>query len=222
MIKGIIFDMDGLIIDTEKWLQKYYVKSAIELGYDMKPEYVLQIRSLPAEYAIPLLKKLVGDNYDYYAVKELRKKYMSEHIEKYGIEKKKGIDELLEFIKAKGLKCAVATATPPDRTEEYLTKLNIYHYFDKVVTASMVAHGKPQPDIYLEASKRLELPPENCIALEDSPNGILSAYRAGCVPVMVPDLTQPDEETAKIIYSKADDLSQVIGIINKLNNWGEQ
>ena len=74
MIKGVIFDMDGLIIDTEKWLQKYYVKSARELGYDMKPEYVLQIRSLPAEYAIPLLKNLVGDDYDYYAVKELRKK----------------------------------------------------------------------------------------------------------------------------------------------------
>ena len=86
----------------------------------------------------------------------------------------------------------------------------------------MVAHGKPQPDIYIEASKRLELEPKECIALEDSPNGILSAYRAGCVPVMVPDLTQPDEETAKIIYSKADDLSQVIDIINTLNNWGEQ
>lgn len=221
MIKGIIFDMDGLIIDTEKWLQKYYVKSAIELGYNMKPEYVLQIRSLPSEYAIPLLKNLVGDDYDHYAVRELRRKYMDEHIKKYGIEKKKGIDELLQFIKAKDLKCAVATATPPDKAREYLTKLNIYHYFDKAISASMVAHGKPQPDIYLEAAKELELPPESCIALEDSPNGILSAYRAGCVPVMVPDLTQPDGDTAKIIYSKADDLSQVIDIINKLNNWSE-
>ena len=87
MIKGIIFDMDGLIIDTEKWLQKYYVKAACELGYDMKPEYVLQIRSLPAEYAIPLLKNLVGDDYDYYAVKELRKKGYSPQVisEKTGL-----------------------------------------------------------------------------------------------------------------------------------------
>lgn len=216
-IKGVIFDMDGLIIDTEKWLQKYYVQASCELGCPMKPEDVLEIRSLSAEYAIPKLKELVGEHFDYYGVKELRKKYMSEHIEKYGIEKKKGIDELLQYIKSNNLKCAVATATAPDRTEEYLTKLNIYSYFDEVVCAAMVKHGKPQPDIYIEASKRLGLPPENCIALEDSPNGVLSAYRAGCVAVMVPDLTQPDEETSRLIYAKADDLSKVIGIIDSLN-----
>lgn len=216
-IKGVIFDMDGLIIDTEKWLQKYYVQSAKELGFPMKPEHVLEIRSLPAEYAVPKLKKLVCEDFDYYAVKELRKKYMSEHIEKYGIEKKKGIDELLDYIKNTGLCCAVATATPPDRTEEYLTKLNIFHYFDEVVCASMVKHGKPHPDIYIEASKRLGLTPQSCIALEDSPNGVLSAYRAGCITVMVPDLTQPDNETSQIIYAKADDLSQVIGIIENIN-----
>ena len=216
-IQGIIFDMDGLIIDTEKWLQKYYVQASEELGCPMKPEDVLEIRSLSAEYAIPKLRKLVGENFDYYGVKELRKKYMSDHIQKYGIEKKKGIDELLQYIKSNNLKCAVATATAPDRTEEYLKKLNIYNYFDEVVCATMVEHGKPHPDIYIEAAKRLCLPPQNCIALEDSPNGILSAYRAGCVAVMVPDLTQPDEETSKIIYAKANDLSQVIDIIESLN-----
>lgn len=209
--------MDGLIIDTEKWLQKYYLQASEELGCPMKPEDVLEIRSLSAEYAIPKLKKLVGENFDYYGVKELRKKYMSNHIQKYGIEKKKGIDELLQYIKSNNLKCAVATATAPDRTEEYLKKLNIYNYFDEVVCAAMVEHGKPQPDIYIEAARRICLQPQNCLALEDSPNGILSAYRAGCVAVMVPDLTQPDEETSKIIYAKADDLTQVIDIIENLN-----
>lgn len=216
-IKGVIFDMDGLIIDTEKWLQKYYIQASYELGCPMKPKDVLEIRSLSVEYAIPKLKKLVGEHFDYYGVKELRKKYMSEHIEKYGIEKKKGIDELLQYIKSNNLKCAVATATAPDRTEEYLTKLNIYSFFDEIVCAAMVKHGKPQPDIYIEAARRLGLPPENCIALEDSPNGILSAYHAGCVAIMVPDLTQPDEETSRLIYAKADDLSKVIGIVERLN-----
>lgn len=216
-IQGVIFDMDGLMIDTEKWLQKYYVQAAEKLGFPMKPEHVLEIRSLPAEYAIPKLKKLVCESFDYYAVKELRKEYMSKHIEQHGIDKKKGLDELLKYIKANSLKCAVATATPPNRTKQYLEKLNILSYFDQIVCAAMVKHGKPEPDIYIEASSRLQLKPENCIALEDSPNGVLSAYRAGCVTVMVPDLTQPDKETAKIIYKKADDLSKVINIIDEIN-----
>ena len=99
-----------------------------------------------------------------------------------------------------------------------MAKLNILEYFDQIVCASMVKHGKPQPDIYIEAAHRLSLEPEQCVALEDSPNGVLAAVRAGCVTVMVPDLTQPDEETAKIIYKKADDLSQVIDIIKDINN----
>lgn len=216
-IQGVIFDMDGLIIDTEKWLQKYYLKSARQLGYDMKPEDVLAIRSLAREYAEPFLKERVCKDFDIDKIKELRKGYMDEHIKRYGIEKKKGIDELLAYIKANNIKCAVATATAPDRTEQYLNMIGLYDKFDKIVCATTVKHGKPQPDVYLEACACVGLPPQNCIALEDSPNGILSAYRAGCVPVMVPDLTQPDEETAKIIYAKADDLSKVIDIIEQLN-----
>ena len=95
-IDGIIFDMDGVITDTEKWLQRYYLKAAEELGFTkIKAEHILEIRSLPAEIAEKKMKSLVCDDFDFYAVRELRKKYMSEHIEKYGLEKKKGIDELL-------------------------------------------------------------------------------------------------------------------------------
>ena len=217
-IKGVIFDMDGVITDTEKWLQRYYMKAARELGFtQIKAEHILEIRSLPAEIAEKKMKTLVCDDFDFYAVRELRKKYMIEHIEKYGLEKKKGIDELLRYIKEKGLRCSVATATPVERTREYLTKIGIIEYFDEIVCADMVEKGKPEPDIYIEAAKRLGLPESSCIALEDSPNGVLSAYRAGCVTVMVPDLTQPDDSTAQIIYTKADSLSDVIDIIEKIN-----
>lgn len=215
-IKGVIFDMDGLIVDTEKYLQKYYIKAGKNLGFDIKPEYILAIRSLSSEYAESFLKKFMGNDFDYDKVKSLRRTYMNEHIQKYGIEKKKGIDELLQYIKHSNLKCAVATASAPDRTEEYLKKIGIYDYFDKIVCATTVKHGKPHPDVYIEASKALDIPPRNCLALEDSPNGVLSAYRAGCITVMVPDLTQPDEETQKIIYSKADSLLDVIDIIKKV------
>ena len=216
-IQGVLFDMDGLILDTEKWLQIFYRKAANDLGFTVNPEYILSIRSLPAPLAEKKMKQLVGEDFDFMAVRELRKQYMNEHIAKNGVEKKKGIDELLQYIHQNNLKCAVATATAIPVAKDYLAQAGVLHYFDKIVSASMVKNGKPQPDIYIETARQLNLSPEHCMALEDSPNGVISAYRAGCVTVMVPDLTQPDEELSKIIYAKADDLNAVIPLIEKFN-----
>ena len=80
----------------------------------------------------------------------------------------------------------------------------------------MVANGKPAPDIYLEAARRLNVEPSQCMALEDSPNGILAAYRAGMYPVMVPDLSEPDEDTKKLLYRCVGDLSQVIDLLKNI------
>ena len=212
-IKGIIFDMDGVIIDTEKWYQRFWVQGAVENGFPMKPEHVLKIRSLPEKLAAPLLKKIVCPDFDYAKVRDRRKELMAHHIEEYGIEKKKGIDQLLQYIKSNGLKCAVATATDIDRTTQYLKQIGIYDYFDKIICASMVKNGKPEPDVYLEASRQLGLQPMECVAVEDSPNGVLSAFRARCNTIMVPDLTPPDQNTAKLLFAKADDLIQVIDIL---------
>ena len=94
--------------------------------------------------------------------------------------------------------------------------INVFHFFDKIICGDMIENGKPNPDIYIEASRQLGFKPDECIALEDSPNGILSAYRAGCLPVMVPDLTQPDAETAGLLYAKCDSLADVINVIEKM------
>lgn len=212
-IKGIIFDMDGLMIDTEKLLHKYWVQAANEFGYPMKIEHVLQIRSLAAKFAIPKLKAMLGEDFDYYKVRARRMELMNQHVEQYGLEKKKGLDELLDYAKKNGYAMAVATATDEERTERYLKSIKKYSYFDEIVCGPMVANGKPEPDIYLEAAKRLQLPVKQCMALEDSPNGILSAYRAGCIPVMVPDLDQPSEETKEMLYGLVSDLTQVIPIL---------
>lgn len=212
-IKGIIFDMDGLMIDTEKLLHKYWVQAANEFGYPMKIAHVLQIRSLAAKFAIPKLKAMFGEDFDYYKVRARRMELMNQHVERYGLEKKKGLDELLDYAKDNGYAMAVATATDEERTEKYLKSIKKYSYFDAIVCGPMVANGKPEPDIYLEAAKRLQLPVKQCMALEDSPNGILSAYRAGCIPIMVPDLDQPSEKTKEMLYGVVSDLTQVIPIL---------
>ena len=217
MLKGIIFDMDGLMIDTESLLQKFWVQSANELGFPMTKEHVLGIRSLASKYAIPHLKSIFGENFDYYAIRKRRIELMNNYIKENGLIKKKGLDQLLEYLSKTNLKTAVATATDLERTTMYLNSINVYDYFDKIICGDMIKNGKPQPDIYLEATKQLGLNPSECIALEDSPNGILSAYKAGCMPIMIPDLSQPDDETSKLLYAKCDDLSKVIDVIEKMN-----
>lgn len=218
MIKGVIFDMDGLMIDTEKLLTRFWCEAAQFYGWNMTKEHVLGIRSLAAKYAEPHLKGIFGDDFNYFDVRTKRIELMNAYIAENGIEKKKGLDELLDYLDEAGLKKAVATATDRKRTKMYLTSIGVYDRFDKIVCGDMIKNGKPAPDIYITAAGELELPCGECMALEDSPNGIRSAFTAGCVPVMIPDLSQPDDETAKIMYEKCDDLSQVIDVLKKLNS----
>ncbi|MDD7428563.1 MAG: HAD family phosphatase [Oscillospiraceae bacterium] len=207
---AVIFDMDGLIIDTEKLLIKYWVTAANEFGYPMKREHALHIRSLSGALAEPYLREAVCPDFDYKKVRSRRIELMNADIAKNGIELKKGIIPLLDELDRRHMQKAVCTATDLERTTRYLTSLNIFHRFDKVICGPMVEHGKPAPDIYLYACGELGESPERCLALEDSPNGVRSAYYAGCGVVMVPDLTEPTEEDRKCILGEASDLEAVI------------
>ncbi|MFR4351823.1 MAG: HAD family hydrolase [Roseburia sp.] len=215
MVKAVIFDMDGVLIDTEKWLNKYWCQAAEEAGFPMRPRDALAIRSLAAKYAEPYLQEIYGSNFCYSAIRARRKELMSAHIEKYGIEKKDGVDEILAYLKSRNIRTAVATATDPVRAESYLTQIGIRHQFDRVICATMVANGKPKPDIYLYACADLGEQPGDCIAIEDSPNGVCSAAEAGLRTIMVPDLTRPDQETASRIVAEVDTLHDIIGMLEK-------
>ncbi len=215
MTKGVIFDMDGLMLDTEKLLAKYWIQAAREAGFPMELTHVLGIRSLAAVFAKPKLQGIFGENFDYEAIRARRRELTAAHLAQYGIEKKKGLDELLDYLKGSGRKIAVATATDRERTELYLRQVGVYGYFDTFVCGDMVHKGKPDPEIYLTACSALELEPSVCMALEDSPNGIRSAYAAGCKAVMVPDLSQPEEDLLPLLYGCAEDLCQVIDLLKE-------
>ena len=199
-ILGVIFDMDGLMLDTEKLYTRFWKKAAEYYGFEMTDEHILGIRSMAAKFACTRLKEILGDSFDYYAVREKRRELMDEYIAAHGVEKKQGLDDLLKELSQRSIKLAVATATNMERTENYLRQTEVIDYFDVIVTGDMIQNGKPAPDIYQTAAKALGLDSTDCIALEDSPNGILSAYRAGCKPVMIPDLSQPDQDTKALLY----------------------
>ena len=192
-IEAVIFDMDGTLIDTEKYYRNFWKKALAQFGYTMSDEQALSMRSLGRPFAPAHLKEMFGEELDYTAVRDCRKRMMEECLQREGIGLKPGALELLEWLKERGAITAVATATDTERTKMYLERTGLAGYMDRIVSATMVKEGKPSPDIYLYACKKLGVRPADTVAVEDSPNGVLSAYRAGCNVVMVPDQTQPEE-----------------------------
>ena len=216
-IRGILFDMDGLVLDSEILFTRFWREASNFLGYPMTPEQSYGMRSLGKKLGQPYLESLFGPDIDYTTLREKRIELMSAYVDRHGIAPKPGIYELLDHLEANGIATAIASSSPMDAIEKHLEAVDLKHRFQKLCSAHNIPNGKPAPDIYLLAAKELGLKPEECLALEDSPTGILSAYRAGCLPVMIPDLDQPGEETEKLLFAKADSLTDVIDILKAQN-----
>lgn len=204
--------MDGVLIDTEKHFLTCWQQAAAESGFPMTREQALLLRSLAAKYARPMLQEIFGSAFDYDAVRMRRKELMKDILKEQGIEKKKGVDELLLFLKNRGIKTAVATATDLSRTTEYLKQIGIYESFDAIICATMVENGKPAPDIYRYACEQIGEKPQECVAVEDSPNGVNAALAAQVNTIMVPDLTPPEETLVPRLLGVADSLLDIIGM----------
>ena len=213
MIRAVIFDMDGTLIDTEKYYRIFWPKALAAFGYHMTDEQALAMRSFGRPFAIAQMKEWFGEDFDYHAVREKRKAMMEECLDREGIRLKPGAREILDILRERHITTAIATASDLERTEKYLKKVGLYGNFDKMISATMVKEGKPSPDIYLYACEQLGLLPDQCMAVEDSPNGVLSAYRAGLKVVMVPDQTEPDEELQKCLFAKVDHLADIVKLL---------
>ena len=192
MIKGVISDMDGVMLDSEKLYVRFWCEAAQSLGFPMKKEHALGIRSLARVFAVKKLQGWFGTEFDYDSVRNKRIELMDKYVAENGIEAKSGAKELLIWLKQNGYKTALATATPVDRASLYLKQVGLLEFFDVICSAREVKRGKPEPDIYLLAAKRLGLAPGECMALEDSQNGVRSAFAAGWKTVLVPDLDNPE------------------------------
>lgn len=214
-LKGLIFDMDGLLIDTERLSFEALVYDCKQRGFTLTMEQFLSIRSLSIPKCEEKFKGYFGEDFDFKDSFDKHFSYMREHMDKYGVPMKKGADNILKFAKEQGLKIALATSTPLPIAESQLTSLGLWSYFDKVQSAADIKNGKPAPDVYLAAAELLGLEPSECMAFEDSPNGIRSASSAGCITVMVPDLSGPDEELSKLIFASVNDLDEAVELIKK-------
>lgn len=209
MITTILFDLDGTLIDTEKLFRVFWRKACSFHGYEMSDEQALYIRSLGRPFAPRLLKEWFGPDFDYGRIRETRREMMKEYFKTHALEAKAGAAEALSKLSERGLRLAVVTATPVDRAEAELEEVGLRTYFEDIVSAANVERGKPAPDVYLEACRILGVKTEECIAVEDAPNGVKSAYAAGIKVIMIPDQTRPEEELIPLIYKLADSLAEL-------------
>ena len=216
-IRAIVFDLDGTLIDTEKLYQRFWVEAANRMGFPMRPEHTLLIRATAPEIAEPLLRREVCPEFDYLGVRALRRTLMEAYIDEHGIEPKPGLLPMLTQLREEGYAIGLATATDPERARKYLRMVGAEGFFDAMVSASMVARGKPAPDIYAEAARRLSVAPAEAMAVEDAPSGIRSAHAAGLVPVMIPDRDQPSAEIRALCAAVLPDLAAVAPFAAQLN-----
>ena len=214
-IEAVIFDMDGVLFDTEKLCMDSWIAIAGERNIpDMEVFFPRCIGRNLTDTRM-LFGEFYGEQYDYEEFRKQASAWFHSYIEKNGIPMKKGVKELLEYLRRGGYKIGLASSTSRHSVEDHLERAGIREYFQSLTTGDMVEHSKPQPDIYLMACKSLEVNPAQTMAIEDSPNGIRAAHAAGMIPVMVPDLIAPDQEMREKSSLICHDLLEVMHFFDK-------
>ena len=208
-MKAFIFDMDGLMFDTERVFIGAWDYAGERMGLGKAGYMVMRTLGMNTEACNQAWRDEFGADVDIPALWNYSREYLEDYYSRYTVSAKKGLHELLTYLRSRGFKLAVASSTRKAKVEHNLTSANVRSYFDVVIAGDMVEKSKPEPDIYLRAAAELGVEPAACMALEDSRNGLLSAHAAGMQVIMVPDLWQPDDEVKTFITGPFESLLDV-------------
>lgn len=217
MVSGIIFDMDGVLIDSERQSNEGWLWAAGQLGVDMPMWLIDSFKGAPAELCCKFFDDYYKGVIDYWEAKELRTQHVYKIRETEGIPVKKGVKDIFEYIRNNGLKCAVATSTRRESAEKTLHEIGVWNYLDAVVYGDEVERGKPEPDIFLRAAKAIGVNPSEAVVVEDSINGIKAGYAADMRVVHIPDTIAIDDDIRKLTYMVCADLNGLIDVVESIN-----
>ena len=218
-IKAVLFDMDGLMVDTESLATEAFIHSAKKQGYDMTKEETLLVLGFTTKSIYDFWenyfknsdvsgKQLVDDHY----------KYIENILFTTGPRKMPYIEELLKYLKNSNYKVAVASSSSMNHIINNMEKTDLKKYIDEFASGAEVENGKPAPDVFLLAAKRLGVKSEECLVLEDSKAGVIAGSSAGAKVIMVPDMFKPDEVCKEKAYRIVNNLGEVISILEEKNN----
>lgn len=216
MIKGAVFDMDGLMFDTERLVYETWQMMMDELGFEYSLDIFKNTVGLRTDKAESYYNSLYGERFCYKPLKQKSREIFLQRVSSEGVPIKKGLIKLLHFLRENNIKTAVATSTSAQTAHKIIEMAGVYNYFDAFVCGDDVKNGKPHPEVFLKAAEKLGLSPECCVAFEDSINGIKSAHSAKMKTVMVPDYLQPTQEILPMVDCLCEDLSQSIKFLQPL------
>ena len=209
-IELFLFDMDGLLFDTETIYVEYGREVAKKKGYTITNDIVEKTTGVTNDKARILFKEALGQDFPYDEMMGKVKNFILEKGLKAEVPLKLGALELLEFLKKNNKQMILATSSDLHLAEALTEGKDIKKYFSHLVTAEDVVHGKPDPEVFLISAKKAGASPEKTVVFEDSFNGIRAAHAAGTFPIMVPDKLKPTEEIEKLVYKKFDNLMEVL------------
>ena len=190
----VFFDLDGTLIDTEPLYNKYWREASKYYGYELTKEEALNMRSRDVTSAIEYLNEVSGGKLDYFKVKAKRSELMDEYWKDHPIELKPGALDILKKLKEENKKIYIVTANTVEKSERIIKSVGFRDLIDDIISAKDVKRGKPFPDVFLYACEYVGLKPQDAIVFEDSPNGLMSSFRAGCFTIMIEDMTPYEEE----------------------------
>jgi HAD hydrolase, family IA, variant 3 len=218
-IKAVLFDMDGLMVDTESLATEAFIHSAKKQGYGMTREETLLVLGFTTKSIYEFWenyfknsdvswKQLVDDHY----------KYIENVLFTTGPKKMPYIEELLKYLKENNYKVAVASSSNMNHIINNMEKTGLKKYIDGFASGAEVKNGKPAPDVFLLAAERLGVEPKKCLVLEDSKAGVIAGSSAGAKVIMVPDMFKPDDECKEKAYKIVNNLGEVINMLEENNN----
>ncbi|AUA30168.1 hydrolase, HAD superfamily, IA subfamily [Clostridioides difficile] len=217
-VEGIIFDMDGVLFDSERISLEFWMETFEKYGYTMTKEIYTSVMGRNRKGIIEGLTDIYDSSVPIIDLYDEKTKNMIEFMERKGAPIKLGVNELISFLKENGYKMAVATSTKRERAVKRLAKANLKDYFDAIVCGDDVVNSKPNPEIFLKAAKKINVNPQNCIVIEDSPMGVEAAYNGGIRCINVPDLKEPDEQIKSQSHKILENLLEVREYLKSLNS----